>query len=111
MVWAYSKYEVKHKWYLKYDYDMFTDIKLIVEYFGETVCDNLPALHGCDTTSYFYRMSKIKVQNQNMQKQIESCELISCLGEILNLSDSNMERVNEFVRAIVYNGRPSASLV
>ena len=56
MVWAYSKYEVKHKWYLKYDYDTFADIKLIVEYLGETVCDHLPAMHditGCDTTSCF----------------------------------------------------------
>ena len=38
MVCAYSKYEVKHKWYLKYDYDAFADIKLIVEYIGETNC-------------------------------------------------------------------------
>ena len=113
MVWAYSKFEVKHKWYLKYDYDTFADIKLIVEYLGETVCDHFPAMHaitGCDTTSYFYRISKIKVL-QNMQKQIEFCELISCLGETLNLSDSNIERVKEFVRTIVYNGRPSESLV
>ena len=71
-----------------------------------TVCDHLPAMHviaGCDATSYFCRMSKVL---ENMQKQIESCELISCLGETLNLSDSNIERVKEFVRAIVYNGRP-----
>ena len=72
MVWAYSKYEVKHKWYLKYVYDTFADIKLIVEYLGETIYDHLAAMHaitGCDTASYFYRMSKIKIL-QNMQNRL-----------------------------------------
>ena len=33
------------------------------------------------------------------------------MGETLNLSDSNIERVKELVRTIVYNGRQSESLV
>ena len=70
LIWAYVKYNVSRKWYLKYETDKYADIGAICDYFGKNIALTLPAFHsitGCDTTSYFLRAVKM----QNFQ---ESCE-------------------------------------
>ena len=55
LVRAYIHFSIASKWYMKYDYEMFADIGLIVKFFGTTVCSILPAFHlktGCDMTLF-----------------------------------------------------------
>ena len=83
-IWAYNKYEVKQKSYIKHDCDTFADIELIIEYptDAESTFNYLPAMHaitGWDQRFHFYKAIRIVLQKvlQNMKKQMESCELIS----------------------------------
>ena len=44
LVWAYTKYHVRHKWYFKYDADKYADVGAICDLLEEDVCLALPAL-------------------------------------------------------------------
>ncbi len=33
LVWAYSRYHIRHKWYLKYDAEKYADICAICDFF------------------------------------------------------------------------------
>ena len=64
IVSAYSVLNITNNWYLKYDHEKFADIRKICSYLDKTLGLNLPkiqALIRCNTTSYFYRVGKIKV--------------------------------------------------
>ena len=66
LIWAYVKYNVSRKWYLKYETDKYADIGAICDYFGKNIALLLPVFHsitGCDTTSYFFRAGKCKQEN------------------------------------------------
>ena len=48
---------------MKADTNRYIDIKTIVEFYGRDVCLVFPAYHsitGCDTTSFPYKVGKIK---------------------------------------------------
>ena len=64
MVWAYSKLDITNNWYLKHDHEKFAGIRKMCSYLGKKLSLNLPKINaftGCDTTSYFYQVGKIKV--------------------------------------------------
>ena len=64
MIWAYSKFNVKRKWFMKYDDEKYACIKTIVEYLGDEISECLPQIHaitGCDQTSAFFRKGKVKI--------------------------------------------------
>ena len=64
LVWAYFAFDIKCKWYLKYDSNSFADISVICGHNGPEVCAMLPAFHaitGCDQSSYFLRKGKSKI--------------------------------------------------
>ena len=61
LVWAYFAFDIKCKWYMKYDSNSFADISVICGHYGPEVCAMLPAFHamtGCDQSSYFMRKGK-----------------------------------------------------
>ena len=79
LIWAFSKYDIKSKWYLKYENDKYADIGKIAEHFGTDISADLPAFHGltgCDTTSYFFRIGKVRV----FKKLIKKCSKLELLG-------------------------------
>ena len=106
MIWAFAHSEIKNKWYLKYDYDKFADIGKIVDYLGKTVSLailNIHALTGCDTTSYFYRVGKIKVLKKVLQNE-KFCLFLSNLGIEKVLSERTIENIEEFIKTVLYSG-------
>ena len=64
MVWAFAFLNVERKWFFRKDDGQFADVGEIGSYFGRGVCLRLPSLHalsGCDTSSYFYSVGKVKL--------------------------------------------------
>ena len=56
LIWAYSHFDIKYDWFLKYDAEKYANIRTICEYLGKDVCESIIAFHaitGSDTTSYF----------------------------------------------------------
>ena len=67
---------------MNYDDDKYADIGAIVEHWGNTISLFLPTIHaltGCDTTSFFYRVGKVRILKK-MCKNPEQCMLLSGLG-------------------------------
>ena len=96
---------------MKYDYEMFADIDLIVKFLCTTICGILPAFHsitGCDTTSYFLRAGKVRVFI-NMLKSPNSCKLLQALQKEETLCQQNIEDLKEFISTIMYNGNKKES--
>ena len=113
MVWAYVVLNVEQKWYFKKDHDKFVDIGEICSYLGREICLRLPALHaisGCDTTSYFYNVGKVKLIKKVL-KSPERLALLDSLGKERELGDRDMEEVQEFVRVVMYPGKENESYV
>ena len=103
-----QQFPVKHKWFLKCDTDSYTDISLIKDHFGKNLYNMLRTIHaisGCDTTSYFYRIGKIKMLH-NIQKKQDSIELLVSLGKNVSLSKKDMEDLKEFI-----NGKANESYI
>ena len=113
MVWAYVVLNVEQKWYFKKAHDKFVDVGEICSYLGREICLCLPALHaisGCDTTSYFYNVGKVKLIKKVL-KSPERLALLDSLGKERELGDRDMEEVQEFVRVVMYPGKENESYV
>ena len=113
MIWAYSKLNKTNNWCFKYDHNKFADIRKICSYLGKTLSLNLPKIHalaGCDTTSYFYPVEKIKVFKKLLGQQ-DLCFLLSELGNYSQITNSVIEDTKEFIRTVFYNGNKKESYV
>ena len=67
MCFVYKNVLLKNNWFMMIDNETYVSIKRIREYFGNEVCDVLPAYHsitGCDTTSYPANVGKINPFNR-----------------------------------------------
>ena len=63
MVFAYCVEKPSGKWFLKIDHEEYIDIGNVVDYLGEDVSRNLPAIHAatdCDTASTMFGVGKAK---------------------------------------------------
>ncbi|MPD04419.1 hypothetical protein E2C01_100105 [Portunus trituberculatus] len=62
-IYAFSKVAPAEKWYMKINKESYVDIGDFCRTYGKEVCDVMPAYHsmtGCDTTSYKYKVGKVK---------------------------------------------------
>ena len=60
------------------------------------------ALTGCDATSYFYEVGKIK-PFQKIMKNINVLELVSHLGHIVSANDYAKKNYEIFIQTVLYN--------
>ena len=63
LVYAYAMHRLSRQWKTKVDTNRYIDIKTIGEHYGRDVCLVLAAYYsitGCDTTSFPYKVGKIK---------------------------------------------------
>ena len=108
LVWAYSFYNVKYKWYFKYD-----RISVICDYVGRDLCLTLPAFHsltGCDTTSYFFRTGKLRAFKKVLADPTK-LTLLASLDKERFLTENNIKDVRDFVRKVVYTGKDDEEYV
>ena len=59
LVWTYTKYDIRHKWLMKYDSKKYNGIKAICGFPGQVLPLVLPSFHTfteCDTPLYMFRV-------------------------------------------------------
>ena len=113
MVYAYNKLQPCSKWYMKIDHEKYVDISKVSNHLGTEISSYLPQLHsltGCDTTSFFYGVGKIKVLNK-VKKNKESLNLLQHVGQNEKLSQRGFEDSMKFVQTVMYSGKETESLV
>ena len=108
LVWAYSQFGIRNKWYMKYDHAKYADIAKICEYLGTDLCRNLPAAHSiidCDTTSYFYNVGKVKVLKKLLKNN--QSNFLSSLGRDGILTVPTLDYIETRIR--IYKGLKTKS--
>ncbi|CAM1319293.1 Uncharacterised protein r2_g2746 [Pycnogonum litorale] len=113
MVWAFAFLDVQRKWFFRKDDGQFADVGEICSHFGKDICIHLPALHalsGCDATSYFYNVGKVKLL-KTVVKIPRYLALLDSLGKEKVASDSDIEDVQKFVQMAMYSGKEKESYV
>ena len=91
---------------MKYDNEKYVNIKTVCEYLESSFSDNLLKFHsltGYYSTSYFYRVGKIKVW-KNLVKKTEKINSFS-LGVRKDLSVNDFENYQKFVKTAIYSGQ------
>ena len=64
MVFAFAVYQPKMEWFMKIEADKYVNIGPIASHFRKDICLKLPHIHGitgCDTTTFFHGVGKVKV--------------------------------------------------
>ena len=92
-----------HDWMMKI-YHRYISVNKLTTHFGEEVCEVLPAYHsitGCDTTSFPFRIGKIK-PIKKLMKQGKS-HLLSELGSSLH-PVQDVTKAKCFFRTCMYSG-------
>ena len=98
---------------MKIDKSKYVEIGKVCRYLGEVLCLKLPKIHtvtGCDTTSFFYGISKIRALKKLM-KDNSKLELLDSLREAETLGHGELSAVSMFVQKVLYNGIENESLV
>ena len=84
-----------------------------MNYLGEKQSMMLPHLHaltGCDSTSYFYEVGKVKVLRKCL-KDPDVLDLLELLGKEVQFSNVEEERVSKFVQQVCYNGYKNETMI
>ena len=85
--------------------NMLTYVKSC-DYLDKDVCESILVFHaitGSDTTSYFFRASKVKTFKKKFSNQTK-LKLIKELGKKDKLFDNHMKSAKEFIRSVIYAG-------
>ena len=86
---------------------MYADIGAICSFLGTKLSLTLPSLHaitGCDTTSYLYKVGKVKILKKMIRNPVY-CDLLESLGKSESLTVENMQEIEEFTRTVIYIGK------
>ena len=112
MIYIYAKRKITSNLYMKYAAGKYANIGKIVEYLGIDLSLKLVHIHavtGCDTTSYFYGVGKMKVLNK-CKKEPKLLSLLNDLGAADGLP-AQYKDIVEFIRTACYAGTRGESLV
>ena len=63
-------------------------------------------LTGCNTTSYFFRIGKVRVFKKLMKK-CSKLELLDSLRRKEELDEDDFADIKEFIRTVLYSGNPT----
>ena len=112
MVTAYAMKRPQFKWFMKYGGYKYADVQKVVRTLGydeSKLLAHYHALTGCDTTSYFFRIGK----TIPFKKALDNgkLELISGLGSTVTLSEECLQSCKEFIRTVLYRGKPNENYV
>lgn len=111
MMYAFYKSNPCEKWFMKIERNRYLDIGDICKAYGEEICDVLPGYHsltGCDTTSYPYKVGKVKPLKKMITQS--KANLLSPLGQ-RRLSKQDAEEILSFMQTIMYPGKPDEEFV
>ena len=112
MIYAYALKKPEAIWCMQIDHNKFVNVGKIAQFLNESTCLQLPAFHsltGCDTTSYFYRISKPSVFEKARKNQ--SLYLLEQLGNERTLGEDGEASITKFIHETIYNGKRGDDLV
>ena len=98
---------------MKISHENYVDVGKVYDFLGENISMHLPHIHaisGCDDTSFFYGVGKVKLLKKIMKHQ-DSLDLLSSLGESKELNMQNVKDVMVFVQTVMYSVRKDESYV
>ena len=108
--YAYSVCKPLHDWLMKIDH-RYVSVNKLTTHFGDELCEVLPAYHsitGCDTTSFPFRIGKIKPIKKMVKW--EKSYLLSELGRSVH-SVQDVTSAKCFFRTCMYSGSEQESFV
>ena len=111
-VYAFALKQPQADWCMQIDHKQFISIGKIVQFLGITTALHLPAFHaltGCDTTSYFFNVSKKSIFERARKR--ETLPLLEHLGNEKVLSADGEKDIMTFVQTTVYNGKKEDDIV
>ena len=100
----------RHDWLMKID-DRYVSVQKLVEHYGDEICRILPAFHsitGSDTTSYPYRVGKVRSFKKMMKGQ--KSNQLSGLGTSLDALQDTAD-IKSFMQRCMYPGTEKETFV
>ncbi len=112
MIYAFALRKPEAIWCMQIDHNKFVNVGKIAQLLDESTSLQLPAFHSltvCDTTSYFYRSSKISVFEK--ARKNKSLYLLEQLGNGKTLDEDGDASVTKFIHETIYSGKRDDDLV
>ena len=112
MMYAYALKKPEAIWCMQIDHNKFVNVGKIAQFLDESTCLQLPAFHsltGCDTTSYFYRISKTSVFEK--ARKNKSLYLLEQLANERTLDEDGEASITKFIYETIYSGKRGDDLV
>jgi len=100
MIWVYHMYNLSFNWYFKFKHNKFASISRICSFLGPVLCKNILAFHGlsgCDTTSYFYRIGKVRIMKKLLESPVNACLFLQELGKDEYPSEKTLDNAKELI--------------
>ena len=88
-----AKFNIRCKRFTKYDSEKYADIKTICGFLGQALSLVLPSFHTltrCDTASYTFRVRKVRIVNELLNKPA-GCSLLAAFEKEEPLIENNIE--------------------
>ena len=110
MCYAYCHEEKKSKWIMQIDSERFVSINSIINHFGPTICNILPAyqsITGSDTTSYPANIGKVRPFKKMIKSKKEN--LLSEFGEAC-IDETTLKNAMTFFQVVMYPGKEDETI-
>ena len=108
---AYPQCNNAKQWLMKTNPGIFSDIKIICNFFGNGICQILPGFHSitrCDTTSYPFGVGKICTFKK--MRRLSKMYLLQDVGKNID-SFKRLDKLELFFQTILYSGKENETLV
>ena len=113
LVHAFSIVKPTSQWFMKIDHQKYVDIGKACSYLGEKVSLRLPQFHaitGCDTTSFFFGVGKVKVLKK-LIKDSSKYALLDSIGKTSSLTENAYAETLKFMQSVLYSAKEEETLV
>jgi len=113
LVHAFSIVKPTSQWFMEIDHQKYVDIGKACSYLGEEVSLRLPQFHaitGCNTTSFFFGVGKVKVLKK-LIKDSSKYALLDSIGKTSSLTENAHAETLKFIQTVLYSGKEEETLV
>jgi len=113
LVHAFSIVKPTSQWFMEIDHQKYVDIGKACSYLGEEVSLRLPQFHaitGCNTTSFFFGVGKVKVLKK-LIKDSSKYALLDSIGKTSSLTENAHAETLKFIQTVLYRGKEEETLV